>query len=187
MQKFVTATGIVLTMALSSPAALHAEPLQSGPQVGQKVPGPFAPLNVTGPNAGEKCCQYCKNGSRPVVAVFAREVTPAVIQLLKTIDHAAAMNREQGFGSYVVFCSDADGLGRQLQDIAQKEKLQHVILTLYKTGGPEKYRLSPAADVTVLLYHHFTVKANHAFKNGDLTEAAINAVGADIAKMLADN
>jgi hypothetical protein len=186
MRKLIATTGIVLMAALSFPEALHADPLQSGPQAGEKVPGPFAPLNLTGPNTGQKCCQYCKNGSRPVVAVFAREVTPAVIQLLKMIDDATAMNREQGLGSYVVFCSDADGLGRRLQDIAQKEKLQHIVFTLYKAGGPEKYRLAPAADVTVLLYLHLTIKANHAFKNGDLTEAAIGAVGADIAKMLAE-
>jgi hypothetical protein len=186
MQKKITVAAIVLLVTLNLLDALRAEPLQSGPQVGQKVPGPFAPLNITGPNAGEKCCQYCKNGSRPVVAVFAREVTPAVVQLLKTIDDAAAANREKGLGSYVVFCSDADGLGRQLQEVAQKAKLQNIILTLYKAGGPEKYHLSPAADVTVLLYDHYTVKANHAFKNGDLTEAAIGAIGTDIARMLAD-
>ena len=187
MQKLFVAMGMILTAALSIAGDLHAEPLQSGPQVGEKVPGPFARLNITGPNAGEKCCQYCKCGPRPVVAVFAREVTPAVIQLLKTIDKAAAIYRTQGLGSYVVFCSDDAGIGRQLQDIAQKEQLQNVVLTLYKAGGPEKYRLSPAADITVLLYHHFTVKSNHAFKKGDLTAAAIAAVGADIAKMLAEN
>jgi hypothetical protein len=186
MQKVVAAAGIFITVALSTSTTLHAQPLQSGPQPGEKVPGPFAPLNITGPNAGEKCCQYCKNGPRPVVAVFAREVTPAVIQLLKTIDRATGTNREQGLGSYVVFCSDADGLGQRLQDVARKEGLHHTVVTLYKAGGPEKYRLSRAADVTVLVYCHFTVRANHAFKNGDLTEAAIGAVGADITKMLAE-
>jgi hypothetical protein len=186
MRKSIVAAGMVLLAALALPGALRADPLQSGPQVGEKVPGPFAPLNITGPNAGEKCCQYCKNGSRPAVAVFAREITPAVIQLLKTIDNTTAMNREQGLGSYVVFCNDADGLGRRLQEIARKEKFQHIVLTLYRPGGPEKYRLSPAADVTVLVYHHLTVKANHAFKNGDLSETAIGAVGAGIAKMMAE-
>lgn len=186
MQKVVVAAGIVLTVAQSTSGTLHAQLLQSGPQIGEKVPGPFAPLNVTGPNAGEKCCQYCKNGPRPVVAVFVRDVTPAVIQLLKTIDKATSMNREKGLGSYAVFCSDADGLGQRLQEVAQKESLQHIVLTLYKSGGPEKYRLSPAADVTVLLYHHFTVKANHAFKNGDLTEAAIGTISTNITKMLTE-
>jgi hypothetical protein len=186
MQNLFVTAGFILAATLAFPGSLSAQALRSGPQIGEKVPGPFAPLNITGPNAGEKCCQYCKNGPRPVVAVFAREITPAVIQLLKAIDYVTAMNREQGLGSYVVFCSDAEGVGRQLQEIAQKETIQHTILTLHKAGGPEKYRLSADADVTVLIYHHFTVKANHAFKNGDLTEASISTIGADISKMLAE-
>jgi hypothetical protein len=104
-----------------------------------------------------------------------------VIQLLKTIDRATAMN--QGVGSYVVFCSDADGLGRQLQAMAHKEGIQHTVVTLYKAGGPEKYRLSPAADVTVLLYRNFSVKANHTFKSSDLNETTIGTLGAEIAKL----
>ncbi len=38
-------------------SAVADEPLKSGPQVGQTIPGPFNPLNVTGPAAGEKACQ----------------------------------------------------------------------------------------------------------------------------------
>lgn len=186
MQRLVAAVGIGLTMILSFPGLIYADPIQSGPQIGEKVPGPFAPLNITGPGAGTKCCQYCKNGTRPVVVVFAREITPAVVQLLKSIDRDTAINRERGLASYVVFCNDAEGYGKQLQEMAQREGIQNTIVTLYKAGGPEKYRLSAAADVTVLLYHHFTVKANHAFKNGDLNEGAIAAIGADIGKMLAE-
>lgn len=156
MRKRFLLMGILLAAAVSYCGELQAEPLQSGPQVGEKVPGPFSPLNITGTNAGEKCCQYCKCGSRPAVAVFARTVTPAVIQLLKTIDRTAAANREQGLGSYAVFCSDEEQIGRQLQGIAQKEQLQNIVLTVYKGNGPEKYRLSSAADVTVLVYRHFT-------------------------------
>jgi hypothetical protein len=186
MQKIATVLGIVLTMVLTFPESSHADPIQSGPQVGEKVPGPFSPLNITGANAGAKYCQYCKNGSRPVVAVFAREVSPAVIRLLKTIDGATGRNRDKGLGSYIVFCSDAEGIGRKLQEVAQKEGIQNTVVTLYKAGGPEKYRLSPAADVTVLLYHRFTVKANYAFKNGDLNDTAIGAISAEIAKLLAE-
>lgn len=186
MRRIIAIGGIALTLSLTALASLYADPIQSGPQVGDKVPGPFAPLNVTGPSAGEKCCQYCKNGSHPVAVVFAREISPAVIQLLKTIDRATAMNRERGLGSYVVFCNDADGIGTQLQEIAQRESIQSTVITMYKAGGPEKYRISPDADVTVVLYNHFTVKANHTFKKGDLNETAIGAVASDIAKMLAD-
>jgi hypothetical protein len=40
--------------------AFAAEGLKSGPAVGEKVPGTFEPLNVTGAMAGKKACLYCK-------------------------------------------------------------------------------------------------------------------------------
>lgn len=159
----------------------------SGPQVGDKVPGPFKPLCVTGPDAGQAVCQYCKNGARPVAVLFAKEMTPALAQLIKKIDTVAGMSKDSGLGSYVVVCTDAAGVDRQLAAVAQQMQIQNTVLSVYKAGGPEKYRLSPEADVTVLLYNHFTVKANHAFKNAELTDAAANAVVADLGKMLADN
>ena len=33
-----------------------ADGLKSGPQTGDKLPGPFHPLNVTGPFEGKKTC-----------------------------------------------------------------------------------------------------------------------------------
>ena len=161
--------------------------VKSGPQVGEKVPGPFPPLNVTGPDAGKKSCQYCKNGARPVAVIFARQFTPAVAQLVKKIDAATAANKERSLGSYVVVCSDAAGLDQQLQGIARQMQIQNTVLTIYKPGGPERYGLSPEADVTVLLYHHLTVKANHAFKADELNGAATDAILAYLTKMLADN
>ena len=41
--------------AVFASSALAAE-LKSGPQPGDKLPGPFHPLNVTGPFAGKKQC-----------------------------------------------------------------------------------------------------------------------------------
>ena len=42
-------------VVLALPAAALAE-LKSGPQPGENLPGPFHPLNVNGPAAGEKAC-----------------------------------------------------------------------------------------------------------------------------------
>lgn len=175
----------LMVLLLAVPSAV-AGPIPSGPQAGEKVPGPFAPLNITGPDAGKKSCQYCKNGSRPVVVIFAREISPAVVRLLKTIDSATAANRERGMASYIVFCSDDDGMAGQLQELARRENIQRTVLTLYKAGGPESYRLAAKADITVLLYNHFTVRANHAFPKGEWTDAATNAVVADIPKILSE-
>jgi hypothetical protein len=178
--------GVCLLALLLAVNSVAAGPVSSGPQAGEKVPGPFAPLNITGPEAGKKSCQYCKNGSRPVIVIFAREVSPAVVGLLKKIDSATAANRERGMASYIVFCSDDGGMAGQLQDLARRENIQHTIITLYKAGGPERYRLAAEADITVLLYNHFTVRANHAFPKGEWTDAATNAVVADITKILSE-
>jgi hypothetical protein len=172
---------------LLTSGVLLAGSVKSGSQVGEKVPGPFAPLNVTGPDAGKKICQYCKNGAHPVAVVFAKQLTPAVVQLVKKLDAATAVSKERGLGSYVVVCSDAAGVDQEIQGVAKQNQIQNTVLTLYKAGGPERYRLAPEAEVTLLLYNHFTVKANHAFKPGELTEPAMNAILTDLGKMLSDN
>jgi hypothetical protein len=184
---YFRSTLVSFIVALLSGGIALAGSVISGPQVGEKVPGPFKPLNVTGPDAGKASCQYCKNGMRPVAVIFAKAITPEVAQLLKKIDTATAMNKERGLGSYAVVCNDTAGLDRQLLAVAQQMQIQNTILTLYKAGGPETYRLAPDADVTILLYNHLTVKANHAFKNGELTGAAIDAILADLGNILSQN
>jgi hypothetical protein len=144
-------------------------------------------LNINGPEAGQASCQYCKNGTHPVAVIFANEITPAVVDLIKKIDVATAVNKERGLGSYTVLCSDVPGQDRQLQTLVRQLQIQHTILTLYKAGGPERYRLDPEAEVTVILYNHLTVKANHAFKKGELNEAGVSAILTDLGKMLSDN
>src|SRR5207244_7934717 len=78
----------VLAVAAVAGLAVAAE-LKSGPQTGDKLPGPFHPLNVNGDKAGEKQCLVCKNGEHPVAMVFARTADcPQTAQLLKKLDTA---------------------------------------------------------------------------------------------------
>ncbi|MHB1423839.1 MAG: hypothetical protein ACYC3I_11715 [Gemmataceae bacterium] len=184
---YFRSTFVSFVVALLSSGMALAGSVTSGPQAGEKVPGPFKVLNITGPEAGQTSCQYCNHGTRPVAVIFTKTIAPEIVPLLKKIDAATAMNKEAGLGSFAVVCSDAAGMEQQLRAIAPQLGIQNTILTLYKAGGPEKYHLSPDADVTVLLYNHLTVKANHALKSAELTEAAMNAIVADIAKMLSEN
>ena len=55
--KYRFAAGASLAFALLVGSAWAADALQSGPQTGDNVPGPFNPLNVTGDDAGKKQCQ----------------------------------------------------------------------------------------------------------------------------------
>lgn len=55
MRKF-HAIGASLALALLAGGVLAAEGPKSGPQVGESLPGPFHPLNITGDSAGTKTC-----------------------------------------------------------------------------------------------------------------------------------
>jgi hypothetical protein len=160
------------------------EPVKSGPQAGEEVPGPFHPLNITGPNAGEKCCLYCKNGDNPVVMIFAREINEPLVSLVKKIDSATREHKDAKMGSFVVFLGDAEDLNSKLKEVAQRENIQHTVLSVDNPAGPEGYKVAKDADVTVVLYSKRMVKANHAFSKGELKEKDIDAIVLDVSKIL---
>src|SRR5947209_16657385 len=122
---------LAAVVALFVAAGVYAEaPVKSGPQVGQEVPGPFHPMNVTGEQAGKKACLYCANGANPVAVVFARGVNPQVATLLKRLDEATEKNTKANMGSFAVFCSDQEGLEKTLQDLAGKQSLKKLVLSI---------------------------------------------------------
>jgi hypothetical protein len=177
-----------LAVALVAVALAAAEgksgKLVSGPQVDQKVPGPFEPLNVTGDKAGEKFCLYCCNGENPVAMIFAREPSPAVATLIKKIDAVTQKNKEHEMGSFVVFLSDKEGLDKELQHMARDTGLKKIVLAIDNPAGPQKYKVARDADVTVVLYKERVVKANYAFKKGQLREKDIDQIVSDVSKIV---
>jgi hypothetical protein len=178
------AAGLGLAFVLLAGTVLADGKLKSGPQPGQDVPGPFTPLNVTGSSAGEKHCLYCENGQNPVAMVFARELTPEVAKLLKKLDGCTVKNSGCDMGSFVVFLNDQEGLDKKLKSLANKENLKKLVLSIEaNTAGPEKYHINKSADVTVVLYTNRVVKANHAFKKGELKDGDINTIVKDVTKI----
>src|SRR5262249_12718825 len=110
--------------------------------------------------------------------------TPAVAALIKKIDAATVKNAGGEMGSFVVFCCAEAGLDKKLRSLAEKEKIQKCILSIDEPAGPEGYKVSKDADVTVVLYTKHTVKANHACRKGELKDKAIDRVLADLPKIL---
>jgi hypothetical protein len=167
---------VALGAALSVVGA--QEKLVSGPQVGGDVPGPFHPLNITGDAAGKKKCLYCAHGESPVAVVFARDLTPQVATLIKQIDVA---NKKDGeMGSFAVFCSDDEKLADKLKEFAAKEKIEKLVLTIDNPTGPKAYNIAKDAEVTVLYYNEFKVAANHSFRKGEMKDADVARVAADV-------
>jgi len=116
--------------------------------------------------------------------IFAREVSDHLTGLVKKIDEATAKNSASHMGSFVVFCSDQEGLEAKLKDLAKKEKLTEIVLTIDNPAGPTDYKIAKDADVTVVLYEHHKVQANYAFKKGQLGEKDIDRIVGDLSKIL---
>jgi hypothetical protein len=187
MKTHSTLAGLALLAVLSFgvvAAETKADKLVSGPQAGEKLAGPFHPLNCNGSAAGEKHCLYCENGANPVAMVFAREATPEVVKLIKALDATTVKNKDASMGSFVVFLNDKDGLDKQLTELASKEGLKKTVLSIDNPAGPKGYNVAKEADVTVVLYVQGTAKVNYAFKKGQLSEKDITAIVNDVPKIL---
>lgn len=184
MKKHLAVVAVCLALGLAATSAFGEGTAKSGPQTGEKVPGPFHPLNVTGEKAGKKHCLFCENGPSPVAVVFARDASPEVAKLIKKLDEATAKNKDAGMGAYAVFTTDKDGLEGKLKEWAGKAGIKHLVLSIDNPSGPDGYKIAKDAEVTVLLYNDFTVRANHAFKAGELNEKAIDSIVKDVSKIV---
>jgi hypothetical protein len=116
--------------------------------------------------------------------IFAREVSDNLTSLVKKIDDATAKNSANRMGSFVVFLSRDADLEKQLQELAKKENIKKTVLSIDNPAGPRGYNIPKDADVTVVLYTRRTVKANYAFKKGELKAGDIDKIVADIPKIL---
>ena len=175
---------IVFVFGVASVSPAADEPPKSGPQPGDSLPGVFEPINVNGAYAGQRHCLVCENGLNPVVMIFARDVSDPLLQLIGKLDAATAKNRACEMGSFVVFLNDKEGLDKQLETAAKKQSLKHTILAIDAPAGPDGFKIAKDAEITVVLYEKHDVKANHAFKKGQLTNQAIDKILADLPKIL---
>ena len=118
--------------------------------------------------------------------VFARELTPQLLSLLKRIDAATAAHGDDSLASCAIFCNDAEALPGQLAQLAKQNNMSHIVLATFPAARSPRYKIAPDADVTVLLYTHGTVKANHSFKKGELTDTSIATILADLPVILSN-
>ena len=99
--------------------------------------------------------------------------------MVKKLDTAIADNKEKTASFVVVMTDDTDKMEKALKDMAEKEKLSKVVLTIDSPAGPEDYKISKDADVTVLLYKKKEVVKNMAFAKGKFDAKAADSVLAE--------
>jgi len=184
MKLHLVAAGLVVALSAALVTAEDKTALKSGPQVGEELAGPFHPLNVNGSKAGQKHCLYCENGDRPVVMIFAREPNAQLGKLIKKIDSCCVEHSKERLSSFVVFCTKDDEAETKVKKCAKDCELKKVVLSIDNPAGPEKYNVSEKADVTVVLYVDRNVKANRAFKKGELKDKDVDSIVKDLSKIL---
>jgi hypothetical protein len=168
------------------PAA--ADSLKSGLQVGE-APDAFNVRDITGPHKGKALCYRCRYGARPVVNIFARELTDELTTLVKQLNEKVARNEARKMAGFVVFLtSDPDALEPKLEELAEKEQIERIPLTVFEgDSGPESYNIAQAADVTVMMWVNSKVAVNHALPKGKLDMKMIEKILKDTDKILADD
>lgn len=180
MIRSLSVAALVLTAGVAVAASV-----KSGPQPGESVPGPFAPLNINGETPDQKQCLYCRNGDNPVAVVFARTPDcPQTQKLIKAIDKATVENKGKEMGSYVVFCSDEENLDKKLKEFVKTAGIKETVLSIDSPSGPGKYKIAKDADLTVLLYTKRKVVENYAFKKGEIKDSDIDTITKDVSKIV---
>jgi len=179
----IAALGLAAVFAAVA-VAEDREAVKSGPQVGEKLAGPFHPLNINGAKAGKKNCLYCENGTNPVAMIFAREPSEELTRLVKKLDTCCEKHSGCEMGSFVVFCSNSDDIETRAKKMAKDCDLKKVVLSIDNPAGPEGYKVSKDADITVVLYVDRTSKANYAFKKGEMKDKDIEKIIESTSKIL---
>lgn len=113
-------------------------------------------------------------------------MTDDLASLVKQIDEQVSSNKEKELAAFVVLLSDdPDAAARKLEEIAKKENIKNVPLTVFDgAAGPSSYKLAKDAAVTVIVWKGLEVQANHAFKKGELKPEGVKAVVASTKKIL---
>jgi hypothetical protein len=118
---------------------------------------------------------------------MSEPLTSLVKKIDQRVNEAAAI-RQSGpeLGTYIIFGNNAEGLDRQLREMAEKESLKRVSLGIGVVPGD--YNIAKEADLTVVIYEvgrrGNPVSANFALRMDDCDEEQINAIIAAFSKVL---
>lgn len=159
---------LFLTVCLFAQGAASAENLVSGPQAGEKIPGRFTAVALNGENAGKTICPVELPGYDMAALIFISDASDPLIELVRKIDEQL-----KGMpcgklkpGVFIVITSEDPAVKRRFA----KEDLKHVVLCSGPDKGLKKYELAEEAAQTAMVCHNGMVKANHAFRKGELDD-----------------
>jgi len=119
--------------------------------------------------------------------VFARSVSDPLGKLLNRLDGMLVKHKETELRAWTtVIAADQTAMDAKIVEWSKKHATGNVPIAVFEDKvGPPAYRLSPDADVTVLVSVKRSVVANFAFRGGELNDAAIDDIAKAVAKVAA--
>jgi hypothetical protein len=156
------------------------EPVPVGSRLGHRLCETF----VNGPDAGKQQSLICALAGRPAVLIYAREIDPSLLDLIKKLDAVAQRGNEQQMKSACVLLTPNGEDRERLQALAQREKPRATFLatTPYQEGGPYfaasagRCYLHKEAAVTVIVLQRLTVQSSYAFRKGQLNDGNVKEI-----------
>jgi len=106
--------------------------------------------------------------------------------LVKQVDETVEKNKSKDMKAFlVVLTEDADAVEPKLKEMAEKQGIKNVPLTIFEgASGPPSYKISKDADLTVLMWKGLKVQANHALEKGKLDEKGVKTIVDDTKTIL---
>jgi len=190
---------VLLTLLLLLLVVLpgFSQPARGPLAPGKDLPGPFHPYNVTGASKNRFHCLVSEYNDDPVVLLFARGLDDkaAFGDLLTRIEAAIVRNPTSRLRCFVVFLSDElpqpiadddkrDEAAGKVKQLADKLKLEKVILCLGSKGDLARYSLDDSADLTALLYRKFKILSSHAVAADKVDEELVKAIMGEVGSKL---
>lgn len=182
--------------ALSQETKQEPKEKKTGLKVGEDLPGPFHPYNVTGPRAGRYHCLVTRGSLDPLVILFVTKIddyTDALKALEEGLDNRIARNPNTRLNSFTVFLSDE--ITNILEDDDKRDKIAEELLTkagemknvvfcLDNKADVDNYKLDDSAYATVVLVNKYKVVSIHTLTKDKLNQAEVDAILAEVGEKL---
>lgn len=140
-----------------------ADPVFSGPQVGEKLP-PFKVQGVFGDLAAQEIDLVERADGKSIALIFVHERTRPGFALTNAVMKYAATRADKGLLSSVVYLTEDATATEKWVNLVQKNLPQGVIHAISMNGieGPGAYGLNRNVSLTVLVGQEGKVTANFA-------------------------
>ena len=171
-----TALLVSLTALVSFADTTPKSTLKKGDVVGAFHVTKVAGANEDGVERGQEVCYRCRYGSRPMVMVFTRVTGGQVPKLIKELDKAVERNQDAELrGLVTLMGKDHEDVKEKASKVAEKSGAKHVPFVMAKETqtGPENYKLSEKADVTIVVASESQVVSTHVFKADQIDIAMV--------------